>query len=188
MALSQSVRKSKRVPKRRVLDGVLDEGDEDDDIRYIEKLKTSKISTDNSEFDDDMEGSIKKKNISKVSKSKKVAYDVDEDYGSSRSGKESQNKSRLGRESEDTDYLEDKEPGSDDGIDPRRKKQNKESIDTLTDSKEPLTTRQRALQSGKGASPGESLIEFPDGLPPAPPRSKDLSTQIGYYYKLRPSG
>ena len=159
---------------------MLDEGVEDDEIRYLEELKTSKVSTDNSEFDGDMEGGIKKKNISKVPKSKKAGYDVDEDYGSFRSAKDSRKKSRSGRESEYTDHLEDGEPDSDDGIDPRRKKQKKESIDTLLDAREPLTTRQRALQSGKGASSGERLIEFPNGLPPAPPRSKDLSTQISY--------
>lgn len=37
-----------------------------------------------------------------------------------------------------------------------------------------LTTRQRALQSSKDASsaPGSSLIEFPNGLPPAPSRKQ----------------
>ena len=44
-----------------------------------------------------------------------------------------------------------------------------------------LTTRQRALQSSKDASAsGANLIEFPNGLPPAPPRSENLS-RIYYF-------
>ena len=52
------VRKSKRVPKRRLLDDTLDDGnnDEDVEIRYLEKLRTSKVSTDcNAEYKDDKE-------------------------------------------------------------------------------------------------------------------------------------
>lgn len=171
--LSEPVRKSKRVPKRRVLDGALEEGDGDDEIRYLEKLKTPKVSTDyTSEFEDDGEESLKKKNLSKVSKSRRIGYDVDEDYGSSRLARENRKRLRTGRGSDDTDYNDEEEPGSDDGVDPKGKKQ-KESVEVLTEPRiEPLTTRQRALQSGKGASPGESLIEFPNGLPPAPPRKQ----------------
>ncbi|ONK60537.1 uncharacterized protein A4U43_C08F19640 [Asparagus officinalis] len=175
MPISEPVRKSKRVPKRRVLDGALDEGNEDDEIRYLEKLKASKVSTDNSEFEDDGEESVKKKSITKVSisKSKKVAYHLDEDYGSSRSAKDSRKKSRTVKEFVDNDYIEEDELGSEDGIEDSRKKLRKESLDTLPDARsEPLTTRQRALQSGKGASLGESLVEFPNGLPPAPPRKQ----------------
>ena len=38
-----AVLKSRRVPKKRVLDGDFDE-DDDDEIRYLEKLKTSRFS------------------------------------------------------------------------------------------------------------------------------------------------
>ncbi|CBI36960.3 unnamed protein product, partial [Vitis vinifera] len=114
---SDPVRKSKRVPKRRVLDGAFDD-DEDDEIRYLEKLKTSKVTAGHK---DDEEESGKK---------------------------------------------------------PRREEQEdeEESVDSLSESKREmtLTTRQRALQSGKDASsaPGASLIEFPNGLPPAPSRKQ----------------
>ncbi|KAJ0039735.1 hypothetical protein Pint_28505 [Pistacia integerrima] len=40
---SGAVRKSKRVSKRRAVDGEFDD-DEDDEIRYLEKLKTSKLA------------------------------------------------------------------------------------------------------------------------------------------------
>ncbi|XP_077218573.1 uncharacterized protein LOC143852837 [Tasmannia lanceolata] len=151
---SEPVRKSKRVPKRRVLDGADD--DADDEIRYLERLKTSKASksrVDDGEYDD-------------------------VEYGSSRLFKEGKNKSRSERESEDTDYIEEEEeePGLDVGPEAKRKKQRKESLDSLADSKNELslTTRQRALKSGKDVSAGAnaSLIEFPNGLPPAPPRKQ----------------
>ncbi|KAJ6838318.1 titin-like protein [Iris pallida] len=171
---SEPVRKSKRVPKRRVLDGALDEGHNDNEIRYLEKLKTAKISTDFiPEFEDDGGESVKKKNILKVPKCRKTGYDVDEDYSSSRSARENRRRLRAGRGSDDTDYIDEEEPGSDDEIDPKGKKQKKECVDTSTDAIiQHHTTRQRAFQSGKDASSGASLIEFPNGLPPAPPRKQ----------------
>ncbi|KAJ0101740.1 hypothetical protein Patl1_05378 [Pistacia atlantica] len=51
-------RKSKRVSKRRLVDGEFDD-DEDDEIRYLEKLKTSKVTSGYK--DDDEE--LGKKNI-----------------------------------------------------------------------------------------------------------------------------
>ncbi|EHA8591457.1 titin [Cocos nucifera] len=169
---SESVRKSKRVPKRRVLDGEFDDGNEDDEIRYLGRLKMCKSSSDYSGGqEDDGESSVKKKKVSKVTKSRKSVYDVDEDFGLSRSNKDSKRKSRSARESDDTDYIEEEEPGSDDGPEAKSKKRKKEPVDSSMDARsEPLTTRQRALQSGKGT--GESLIEFPNGLPPAPPRKQ----------------
>lgn len=169
---SEPTRKSKRVPKKRVLDGAFDEVDEDDEIRYLERLKMAKVTRDYSaENEDDEEDSLKKKKISKMSKSKRTGYDIDEDYVS-RSGKDNRRRSKSGKESDDADYMEEEEPGSDTGLEAKKKKQ-KEPVDALTDSRaEPLTTRQRALQSSKDGSTGSSLIEFPNGLPPAPPRSK----------------
>ncbi|KAM0954488.1 putative INO80 complex subunit B-like region, Zinc finger, HIT-type, INO80 complex, subunit Ies2 [Dioscorea sansibarensis] len=169
---SEPTRKSKRVPKKRVLDGAFDEVDEDDEIRYLERLKMAKVTRDYSaENEDDEEDSLKKKKISKVSKSKRIGYDIDEDYVS-RSGKDNRRRSKSGKESDDADYMEEDEPGSDTGLEAKKKKQ-KEPVDALTDSRaEPLTTRQRALQSSKDGSTGSSLVEFPNGLPPAPPRKQ----------------
>ncbi|XP_010931744.1 uncharacterized protein [Elaeis guineensis] len=169
---SEPVRKSKRVPKRRMLDAAFDDGEEDDEIRYLEKLKTSKVSSDQTaDFEDAGEDGVKKRKISKLPKNRGMPYEVDEDYVMSRSHKESRKKSRSGKESDDTDYVEEEEPGSDGGPEAKRRKQ-KVSIDSPADVRtEPLTTRQRALQSGKGGN-GESLIEFPNGLPPAPSRKQ----------------
>ena len=164
-----SVRKSKRVPKRRVLDGEFGEDDEDDEILYLEKLKTSKISPTYKEDDD--ESGKKQKKLSRVSNI--------ENFGSSRSSKDEKRKHRSDRVCEDTDYVEEDEPVSDSELEGKnKKKQRKESVDALMESKREitLTTRQRALQSNKDASSAasSSLIEFPNGLPPPPSRSEHL--------------
>ncbi|KAA8549078.1 hypothetical protein F0562_000762 [Nyssa sinensis] len=169
---SEPVRKSKRVPKRRVLDGEFDEDDEDDEIRYLEKLKTSKLTVGCKYVEQD--SSKKQRSISRVFKSGNYDENL-EDFGSSRSIKDGK-KSRSERESEDTDYEEelvsDCEPE-----DKKKKKPRKDLVDLPKENKREttLTTRQRALLSGKDASStsgGASLIEFPNGLPPAPPRKQ----------------
>ena len=167
---SEPVRKSKRVPKRRVLDGAFDD-EEDDEIRYLEKLKTSKAAAGHK--DDEEESGKKPRRISKMR-----TID-DKNLGSGKDGKK---KSRSDRVSEDTDYEEEKEDEeaiSDIELEEsKRKKPRKESVDSLMETKREmtLTTRQRALQSSKDASsaPGASLIEFPNGLPPVPSRSENL--------------
>ncbi|RYQ89309.1 hypothetical protein Ahy_B09g096023 isoform A [Arachis hypogaea] len=167
---SESVRKSKRVPKRRVLDDEFgDEDDEDDEIRYLEKLKTSKVSA---VYRDEEELGKKHKKLSSM-----------ENAASTKSSKDGKKRFRPDRVYEDVDYEEEDESGSDVEVeDKKKKKQRKESVDVLMDSKREitLTTRQRALQSSKDASaPGSSLIEFPNGLPPAPPRKqKEKLTEV----------
>ncbi|OIV95359.1 hypothetical protein TanjilG_07515 [Lupinus angustifolius] len=161
---SEPARKSKRVPKRRVLDGELsDDGNEDDEIRYLEKLKTSKVAV---VYRDEEELSKKHRKLSSVLSTENAVFS-----GSSKNGKK---KSRTDRVDEDTDYEDEEESVSDGELeDKKKKKQRKESVEVLMDSKREmtLTTRQRALQSGKDAS-GTSLIEFPNGLPPAPSRKQ----------------
>ncbi|KAK8963626.1 hypothetical protein KSP40_PGU017251 [Platanthera guangdongensis] len=74
--------------------------------------------------------------------------------------------------SDDTGYIEEKEPCSDDGHVEQKRKEKTLLIDSSPDVRlEPLTKRQRSLQSCKDGN-GSSLIEFPDGLPPAPSRKK----------------
>lgn len=174
---SEPVRKSKRVPKRRVLDGEFGDDDEDDEIRYLEKLKTSKV-TGGFREEDDEESSRKHRKLSVVSS-------ID-NAGPSRSGKDLKRKSRTDRVSGDTDYEE--EDSLSDGELEGKKKQKKEAVELLVDGKREmtLTTRQRALQSSKDASssPGSSLIEFPNGLPPAAPRKqKEKSTEYDQQVK-----
>lgn len=159
ISLSESVRKSRRMPKRRVFDG--DRGD--DDSQYLKSLKSSRGNTDLKVQHDDNKDLVKKNKVSILSKSKKTGYDVDEDYGSSQPTRDSRKRPRTARESDDTDFVEEEEVASDDGSHANKMPQ---KVDPSADSKmEPLTTRQR---SSKGA--GGPLIEFPDGLPPAPSR------------------
>ncbi|KAM1759300.1 hypothetical protein ACFX11_008310 [Malus domestica] len=161
--ISEPVRKSKRVPKRRVLDGDFGDEEEDDEIRYLEKLKISKVAA--VYRDDDDESSRKHRKLSAVS-------NID-NAGASRLDKDLKRKSRTDRVSGDTDYEEEQDSLSDGELE-GKKKQKKEAVDSLMDGKKEmtLTTRQRALQSGKDAAPGSSLIEFPNGLPPAPSRKQ----------------
>ncbi|WOK95144.1 transcriptional regulator ATRX-like isoform X2 [Canna indica] len=169
---SEPTRKSKRVPKKRVFD----DDEEDDEIRYLEKLKTSKVSADDSAENaayemDNSENSVKKRKISKLPKNKNIAYEMDDDYLSSLSIKENRKKLRAGKESDDTDYVEEEELASDVEPDIKKRKQKETNGSPADVRSEPLTTRQRALQSGKGGN-GESFIEFPNGLPPAPSRKQ----------------
>ncbi|KAG6575761.1 hypothetical protein SDJN03_26400, partial [Cucurbita argyrosperma subsp. sororia] len=161
---AESVRKSKRASKKRVLNGDFDD-DEDDEIRYLEKLKTSKGYAG---YRDDGDEPIKKQR--KLSSISSV-----ENYGASKHDKDGK-KARSDMASEDKDYEEEEESASDGDVEANHKKQRKESIDALMDGKREmtLTTRQRALQSSKDATSarGSSLIEFPNGLPPAPPRKQ----------------
>ncbi|GFZ13804.1 HIT zinc finger and PAPA-1-like domain-containing protein [Actinidia rufa] len=166
---SEPVRKSKRVPKRRVLDVAFDE---DDEIRYLEKLKVSKIASGNKNLEEEL--SKKQKRISRVLKDSN-SDEILEDFVSPRSTHDSKQKSRSERGSVDTDY-EEEELVSDGELEgKKRKKLMRESVDSPIESKRELalTTRQRALLSSKDASAtGASIVEFPNGLPPAPPRKQ----------------
>ncbi|KAK8633543.1 hypothetical protein V6N13_014388 [Hibiscus sabdariffa] len=171
------VRKSKRVPKKRSLEGVLDDAEDDDEIRYLEKVKTARVSADyGAEHGED--GGRKQRKISKVlTRNVDGLYGFDVgDYGSSRISKDTK-KSRSGRTSEDADYVEeDEESVSDVELENRRKKNKKEVVDFLGDSKKEMTvtTRQRAQQAGKDVSCsfGTGPVEFPSGLPPVPSKKQ----------------
>lgn len=165
----EPVRKSKRVPKKRSLDGAFDdENDDDEELRYLEKLKFSKRAAENNaEYESDDEvGSRKRHKISKV---------LNRNFA----GRPSVDakKSRSVRTFKDTDYVEEEQLVSDGEPETTKKKQRKELVDDLGDGKREMaiTTRQRALESVKhiSSNSGASVIEFPNGLPPAP-RSKRL--------------
>lgn len=156
---SDLVRKSKRVPKKRVLDEFDDEED-DDEIRYLEKLKSSKVSV---YYED--EPNKKRRSISNLGKQESLE------------GKDGQ-KYRSDRGSEDTEY-EDEEEMVSEG-EPETKKQKKDLSDSPPEAKRELnlTTRQRALLSGKDTS-GGSQADFFNGLPPpAPRKQKEKLTEV----------
>lgn len=160
---SDLVRKSKRIPTKKTLDG--DSDDEDGELRYLEKLKGAKVAPDpvntGHEAYDFGDDALKKKKLSKLSKNKSTPYEVDEDFRTSRSGRDGRKKSNLG---DDNEFIEEEESEMDE-------KNGLKEADSPQDVKietPGLTTRQRALQ-GRGGN-GESLIEFPDGLPAASSR------------------
>ncbi|XP_066385815.1 uncharacterized protein [Miscanthus floridulus] len=162
-ASSDLVRKSKRIPKKKTLDG--DSDDEDGELRYLEKLKGAKVAPDpvntGHEAYDFGDDALKKKKLSKLSKNKSTPYEVDEDFRMSRSGRDGRKKLNLG---DDNEFIEEEESEMDE-------KNGLKEADSPQDVKietPGLTTRQRALQ-GRGGN-GESFIEFPDGLPAASSR------------------
>lgn len=174
----EPVRKSNRILRRRFVDETPDYGDDDMEVRYLEKLKKSKVTTDYGvDYKDDEERkSRKQRKISTVLKLDTSGQNVDRVYYSSSRSEKENKKSVLQRVSDDIDYVEEEEPISDGEPDSRRKKPRKEFVDSVATHKNMMTvtTRQRALQTGKDVSScsGASLIEFPNGLPPAPPKSE----------------
>lgn len=172
-AASEPVRKSKRVPKRRVLDGAYDGEDADEEIRYLERLRASKLSSDQQETSGSE--SKKRQKVSRVSR--RGSYEEDDDFSLLRRSREGRKKPRSERDSEDRDYNDEEEEGGSDASESLGRAPRQESLDSLPDSRKELslTTRQRALQTGRDGAGGgaASLVEFPDGLPPAPPRSED---------------
>ncbi|XP_059313301.1 uncharacterized protein LOC132064369 [Lycium ferocissimum] len=175
----EAAHKSKFLLKRHLSGETYDEDNEDDDddeIRYLEKLRSSKYSAGYSvyEDDDDEIGCRKQRKISKVLSQSSSVYGADlSDYNSLKVVKGIK-KSKSERASQDTNYEE--EVVSDTELVPKRKKQLKEFTDISVDDRRKLavTTRQRALQNGKdiSSSAGLSAIEFPHGLPPAPPKKQ----------------
>jgi hypothetical protein len=171
---SDLVRKSKRIPKKKTLDG--DSDDEDGELRYLEKLKGAKVAPDpvntshkGYDFGDD---ALKKKKLSKLSRNKSTPYEVDDDFRMSRSGRDGRKKLNLG---DDNEFIEEEESEMDEtnGL---KEPDSPQGVKIETPG---LTTRQRALQ-GRGGN-GESFIEFPDGLPAASSRSKFLAYVLSFF-------
>jgi hypothetical protein len=172
LEVHQSARKSKRVPKSRLLGEVFDDGEEndDDEIRYLEKLRTSKLASNyGAEYEDEDEvGSQKQQIVPRISNTEVYNYNVDLRYNYSRSDKESM-LSRAGRAFEDNDYCEEEESFSDDEPEPKKKLSREIDASDDFETEMAVTTRQRALKRGKAIS----VIEFPNGLPPAAPKSEN---------------
>ncbi|PON64969.1 INO80 complex, subunit Ies [Parasponia andersonii] len=156
------VRKSNRVPKRRVLDvGLNEDDDEDEEIRYLERLRASKNPGGGEDGKDYR--NHKEHLILKVQKIRLVMDGLSEnaagDYGSPRLRKDCRKKSRSEKEFEDIDYgeeeeetISDEEPGS------TGKKLKKGSPSQYVGAwKESTpTTRNRAAQHGKDNLNGSS--------------------------------
>jgi hypothetical protein len=135
-------------------------------LRYLEKLKGGKVAPEHpvpTTYDDSLDDGFKRKKLSKVSKNKSTPYEVDEDFKMSRAGV---NNLKLG----DEDELNEEEEAE---MDEYNRLNEADSPSDAKVETPGLTTRQRALQ-GRGGN-GESLIEFPDGLPTTSSRSKFIA-------------
>jgi hypothetical protein len=144
----EPVRKSNRVPKRRVLDvGVNDNDDEDEEIRYLGKLNAPKMPED---YEDE-----------KISQVADGMYgDSVEYYGSPRSGKYGRMKSRSEKVYQDKDYVEEEKQATlDVEFEYEEKKLKNGSLDLFVEGRNVSTptTRNRAFQSGKGILSGSGL-------------------------------
>lgn len=154
---------NKKFPSVEVYDDEEEEGEDDDDddaeIRYLLKLKTSRTAS----FHD-----IGYENKTRVRKLRKISKVMD------KSTQETTNSSSL-IALEDIEYTKEEGSAPDSDIEPKSRKSRREATDDSDFSKRDssITTRRRAIQTGRDNSPsfGASLIQFPDGLPPAPPRS-----------------
>ncbi|XP_074316022.1 uncharacterized protein LOC141652453 [Silene latifolia] len=165
-----SSRKSRRASKKRATPGLDDDDENDDEIRYLEKLKNIRLSS--GFIEDDEESSRKHRRLSKFA-------------GKSPQNLEGTSVAKDGKKrspSMDTDYEEDEGLISDAEPDGRkRKKARRESVESPVEPKRELTltTRQRALQSGKDASGGSAAVEFPNGLPPPTSgKPKEILTEV----------
>lgn len=142
--ITYPVRKSNRISKRRGLD----DDDDDEEIQFLRKVKMGKVVAD---VDEDEERDRKHKKLSKVMK-QNVEYPL---------GVGKKDKTRGKAFDEEEEGLSDAEVelGNKSGRAKRR-----EGLSELK-TEITVTTRRRSGHSG-------NLIEFPGGLPPAPPRSK----------------
>ncbi|KAL3349791.1 hypothetical protein AABB24_022721 [Solanum stoloniferum] len=175
----EAAHKSKSLLKRHLSGETFDDEDtedDDDEIRYLEKLRSSNYSAGYSACyeDDDEVGCRKERKISSVLSQNSNVYGADlSDYNSLKAVKGIK-KSKSERASQDSDYEE--AVVSDTELVPKKKKQLKElaDISVVERRKMAVTTRQRALQTGAdiSCSAGLSAIEFPHGLPPAPPKKQ----------------
>ncbi|KAL8142655.1 hypothetical protein V2J09_015687 [Rumex salicifolius] len=168
--LTDSARKGRRASKKQVAEGAFYDDEDDDEIRYLEKLKNSRLSS--AYRDDEEESGKKHRRLSNFSGN---SDDLSNATVSQQSGKEERRKSL----SEDTDYEVEDEALSDGETGDKSKKKIK-PVDPIIEPKREfaLTTRQRALQSGNkdASASGGSVIEFPNGLPP--PSSKKQKEKL----------
>uniref|UniRef100_A0A1J3JJV2 INO80 complex subunit B-like conserved region domain-containing protein n=1 Tax=Noccaea caerulescens TaxID=107243 RepID=A0A1J3JJV2_NOCCA len=167
------VRKSNRISKRRVLDEELDD-DEDEEIQFLKRVKMAKVVDVEEDVDDeDGEMSRKHKKLSKVMK-QNVEYPRGGVGTWEKSGKKEKT---TGKAFEDADFVKDDEEDEEeeeglseaevevDNKSARTRRRAAEEGLSETKTEMTVTTRRR---SGHGGS----LIEFPRGLPPAPPRKR----------------
>ncbi|KAL6193658.1 hypothetical protein ACLB2K_034742 [Fragaria x ananassa] len=160
-------RKSKRIHERRVLDvGLSEDGNEDDEIRFLERLNASKVAlSKRSQMDGAHGGDIGNRKLPRLQKhgGKKL-----------RSEKKYEDKDYLG---EEEDEEEEEELTSDDELQSNRKTLKRGSLSLLLEGpqKSTPTTRNRALQSGIDVLTvsGSSVVNLANHLLPASSKKKE---------------
>ncbi|WVZ90752.1 hypothetical protein U9M48_037023 [Paspalum notatum var. saurae] len=157
---SDPVRKSRRLAKK----SVDDELDEDFDTS---NAATPEDWDGNAPEPKSRGGSSSKKNASKKAKNRSKVYEADNDFITSRSSRDGKKRSRESPEDDNTE----EEPTSGSELDAEDNEQKSVTESPVNVRSEPLTTRRRALQSWMDGN-SSSTVEFPDGLPLAPSRSK----------------
>lgn len=158
---SDPVRKSRRLAKKSVEDDL----DEDIDTSNVGTPEDWDCSAPEPKSKG---GSSSKKNALKKSEKRSKLYEFDNDFVTSQSGRDGKKRSR---ESPPDDDNTEEEPTSDSELDAEDNEQKSVTESPANVRSEPLTTRRRALQSWMDGS-SSSTVEFPDGLPLAPSRSK----------------
>ncbi|EOA34193.1 hypothetical protein CARUB_v10021702mg [Capsella rubella] len=167
--ITNPTRKSSRISKRRVLDEELDSLDDDDEeIQFLKRMKMAKVVAVEEDVDDDEERSRKHKKLSKVMKQN---VELPRGVGTSeKSGK----KDKTGKAFDDADYVKDDDDEEEEeavsDVEPenkssRTRRRAAEEGQSEVKTEMTVTTRRRSGHSG-------NLIEFPRGLPPAPPRKR----------------
>ncbi|XP_057856050.2 uncharacterized protein LOC131065540 [Cryptomeria japonica] len=181
---NQPVRKSSRIPKKRVLDGEIDEDEDTEEASQRKNLRTPKKRLQNGEYDDREEGETLQRKSSRIPKKRMLEseYDEEDEEDGAHFHKRKQKKLKSARDAEDLyEYEEEVATDGDfenSDIEPEGRKngKRKETLNSTIDEKKeiPLTARQRAMQSSKDMDTevGANLIEFPEGLPHSGQRRK----------------
>ncbi|KAI8011673.1 hypothetical protein LOK49_LG06G03376 [Camellia lanceoleosa] len=161
---SELVRKSKRVPKRHVLDVGFSDDDEDEEIRYLGRLNASKVGTVCEDKEDESRKSRRIVNVLECGRRDNDPY-VDDMavYQSSKLGKYSTKRPKSEKAYEDDEYMEEEEPTSDDEPKVERKTLRKESVDLFRKGKKEIIP---------SSGTGKTLVDLPTGSLPAPRKNQ----------------
>lgn len=187
----QPVRKSTRIPKKRILDGEHDEDDDGEEASQRKISRNTKKRVPVGEYEEDEEGHETSQRRSLRMPKKRVVdaeYDEDDEEDEMQQHKRRLKRSKYERDSEDLYQEDDEEEAASadedaeiivdaelEGKKKRNRRKQEVGNSTFDDKKEaPLTARQRAMQSCKDVDSevGANLIEFPEGLPQTSQRKR----------------
>jgi INO80 complex subunit B len=186
----QPVRKSARIPKKRILDGEHDEDDDGEEASQRKSSRNPKKRVPIGEYEEDEEGhETPQRRSSRMPKKRMLdaEYDEDDEEDEGQQHKRRLRRPKYERDSEDLYQEDDEEEAASadedaeivdvelEGKKKRSRRKQEVGNSTFDDKKEaPLTARQRAMQSCKDvvSEVGANLIEFPEGLPQTSQRKR----------------